>query len=198
MTFNKYIFLFVLTFPFVLGAHRYFFYIKKSWILIWILVTGLSFPGFPFQPLDPKCKALQPIVTDLVDNLFNHECGEAVSFVFSLLIINTRLTLRTRSYRLTRLFVSVFMMLLEFPSRQGKHIHSLNLDECNSETKNNWLARAEELMVPSLFSIKQSCKTSGTLGLKMFSMIWALGTSNTLVICPLQTCACSQRLFLLD
>ena len=57
------------------------------------------------------CTPIEPIVTDLIDNLFDNECGDTVRPLAESLLMNIYLI---RLYRLMVLFVSLSMMPSEF------------------------------------------------------------------------------------
>ena len=103
MPFKKSLAALVLALPVVFGMHLFF----KQNIVMLIRLAGLPSK----RGLNPKCEFLQPILTDLVDNLFTNECGDTVSLFFSPYYEH----LSNNSYRLTELFVSVSMMPSDFP-----------------------------------------------------------------------------------
>ena len=77
MAFKKFLAALVFAVPVVLGMHLFF--LNKLIILkCSCMVAGL--PGK--RGLNPKCEFLQPILTDLVENLFTNECGDTVSLFF--------------------------------------------------------------------------------------------------------------------
>jgi hypothetical protein len=77
-----------------------------------VLIIAVALPAE--RAVNPKCDFLAPIAKDLLDNLFENECGDAVCSFAS-----HGFTLSQVSPRLTVPFVSSSMTLLEFPQQQG-------------------------------------------------------------------------------
>ena len=67
--------------------------------------------GSPAKRANPACDFLEPIKTDLIENLFTNECGDAVSLLSS---YYEHLS-KDRLYRPTALYVCHSMMPSEFP-----------------------------------------------------------------------------------
>jgi hypothetical protein len=87
-----------------------------------------------------SCDFLRPIVTDLLDNLFTRECGEAVSLFPGLVIL---LTLCWRPCRLMVLFVSSSMTLSESAQHLGTWAYLTPsipiLNPCNQWRRSRWI-----------------------------------------------------------
>ena len=77
MVFRKSLAALVLALPLVLGILTYF----SARMLMGLTMIAAS----PSQVRSTSCDFLEPIKTDLLNNFFDNECGDAVSLFFPLL-----------------------------------------------------------------------------------------------------------------
>ena len=73
MAFKKFFAALVLALPLVLGMNLFFSNVRVDVLTIMMIAAS------PSQVRSAACEALEPIKADLLENLFDNECGDTVS-----------------------------------------------------------------------------------------------------------------------